>query len=182
MGGPTNVAAACTLAELIDPVLAAATAAPGKSGYIFTLHRCDSDASRRWLHGFPDLHDQHGACEHRPDRSAWFLHGPVGRDSLHDGAVRHQRLQARRFSNTAWRIGEGDQLLPAFLLGSESSKRPPCEQIMNSQSRSTASSKRRDSSSERKGFSLIELLIVVAIILIIAAIAIPNLPRANCGQ
>jgi type IV pilus assembly protein PilA len=31
----------------------------------------------------------------------------------------------------------------------------------------------------QKGFSLIELLIVVAIILIIAAIAIPNLSRAR---
>jgi len=31
----------------------------------------------------------------------------------------------------------------------------------------------------KKGFSLIELLIVVAIILIIAAIAIPNLLRAR---
>ena len=31
---------------------------------------------------------------------------------------------------------------------------------------------------KQKGFSLIELLIVVAIILIIAAIAIPNLMRA----
>src|SRR5580704_16279621 len=36
LGGPTNVAAVCALAELIDPVLAGATAAPGKSGYIFT--------------------------------------------------------------------------------------------------------------------------------------------------
>ena len=33
--------------------------------------------------------------------------------------------------------------------------------------------------SKQKGFSLIELLIVVAIILIIAAIAIPNLLRAQ---
>ena len=33
--------------------------------------------------------------------------------------------------------------------------------------------------SKQKGFSLIELLIVVAIILIIAAIAIPNLLRAK---
>jgi type IV pilus assembly protein PilA len=33
--------------------------------------------------------------------------------------------------------------------------------------------------SNNKGFSLIELLIVVAIILIIAAIAIPNLLRAR---
>ena len=32
---------------------------------------------------------------------------------------------------------------------------------------------------KKKGFSLIELLIVVAIILIIAAIAIPNLPRSK---
>src|SRR5512140_3820930 len=32
---------------------------------------------------------------------------------------------------------------------------------------------------KQKGFSLIELLIVVAIILIIAAIAIPNLPRSR---
>ena len=32
---------------------------------------------------------------------------------------------------------------------------------------------------KQKGFSLIELLIVVAIILIIAAIAIPNLLRAK---
>ncbi|MFZ0731748.1 MAG: prepilin-type N-terminal cleavage/methylation domain-containing protein, partial [Candidatus Sulfotelmatobacter sp.] len=32
---------------------------------------------------------------------------------------------------------------------------------------------------KQKGFSLIELLIVVAIILIIAAIAIPNLIRAR---
>ena len=32
---------------------------------------------------------------------------------------------------------------------------------------------------KQKGFSLIELLIVVAIILIIAAIAIPNLMRAK---
>jgi prepilin-type N-terminal cleavage/methylation domain-containing protein len=36
---------------------------------------------------------------------------------------------------------------------------------------------------DEKGFSLIELLIVVAIILIIAAIAIPNLLRARiAGQ
>src|ERR1700733_10382240 len=34
---------------------------------------------------------------------------------------------------------------------------------------------------KQKGFSLIELLIVVAIILIIAAIAIPNLLRARIG-
>jgi len=36
MGGPTNVAATCALAELVDPILAGATAPPGKSGYIFT--------------------------------------------------------------------------------------------------------------------------------------------------
>ena len=34
---------------------------------------------------------------------------------------------------------------------------------------------------KQKGFSLIELLIVVAIILIIAAIAIPNLMRSQDG-
>ena len=33
----------------------------------------------------------------------------------------------------------------------------------------------------QKGFSLIELLIVVAIILVIAAIAIPSLIRAKIG-
>jgi type IV pilus assembly protein PilA len=36
LGGATTVPATCTLAELIDPQLAAAKAAPGKSGYKFT--------------------------------------------------------------------------------------------------------------------------------------------------
>ena len=38
---------------------------------------------------------------------------------------------------------------------------------------------KKKTSKKTKGFSLIELLIVVAIILIIAAIAIPNLLRAR---
>jgi type IV pilus assembly protein PilA len=52
LGGPTNVAATCTLAELIDPVLAGATAAPGKSGYIFNYNGATATPAVNGCTGF----------------------------------------------------------------------------------------------------------------------------------
>src|SRR6202167_6472485 len=154
------------------------------------------------MHGLPDLYDRGSTVSYRIDRTARILQRSEWRHPLHHGrhssfadqpscSVRASHWRREELNSSLRSVFQAQDHTGSALVRTQREDNPKLgltQKDLKQEPRGplragflslTQGQKREEMNKEQKGFSLIELLIVMAIILIIAAIAIPNLLRAR---